>query len=221
MKKVLKYQIYHLAVYIFLTVILYRFSFKIDSQGKVLGASALTWIYLSWIFAGIHQVWILFFWRLELYYKKISNTLGRKGFLIFKIGFVTFIFSRFIPIIPISLLTRNTLKLNYYMKTIIIIGTTPFILWTAFSVIFYFGINRTFGADHFFVEYRSKNLEKRGIYKYIKNSMYAILILIVYHPGLFYGSAFGLIFALFQHLMVWTHYFCTEKPDLKMIYGRS
>ena len=28
----------------------------------------------------------------------------------------------------------------------------------------------------------------------------------------------GIISALAHHILVWTHYFCTEKPDLKEIY---
>ena len=41
----------------------------------------------------------------------------------------------------------------------------------------YFGITRASGADHFIPSYRDKNLEKRGIYKYIPNVMYTVVLL--------------------------------------------
>ena len=39
------------------------------------------------------------------------------------------------------------------------------------------------------------------------------------HPGLFFESKLGLIAAACHHCFVWFHYFCTEKPDLREIYG--
>ena len=113
------------------------------------------------------------------------------------------------------------MELNPVLRIILIVVTTPLILWAIYSVLFYFSINRAFGADHFFPEYKNKSLEKRGTFKYIPNSIYTVLLLLLYHPGLFYGSALGLVTALIHHLFVWTHYYCTEKPDLKEIYGSN
>ena len=29
----------------------------------------------------------------------------------------------------------------------------------------------------------------------------------------------GLVVAAFSHAYIWVHYFCTERPDMKLIYG--
>ena len=29
----------------------------------------------------------------------------------------------------------------------------------------------------------------------------------------------ALVVALFSHAYIWVHYFCTDRPDMKLIYG--
>ncbi len=78
---------------------------------------------------------------------------------------------------------------------------------------------RASGADHFDPAYRARGLETRGIYRYVRNPMYAVVLLLIYHPALFHHSRLGLVVAAAQHAFVWCAYFCSEKPDLKTIYG--
>jgi len=33
------------------------------------------------------------------------------------------------------------------------------------------------------------------------------------------GTLAALAAALFQHACIWVHYYCTEKPDMELIYG--
>ena len=60
---------------------------------------------------------------------------------------------------------------------------------------------------------------KKGTFKYFGNTMYTIILLSLYHPALLWQSEFGLIFVLLQHILVWAHYYCTEKPDMEVLYG--
>lgn len=83
----------------------------------------------------------------------------------------------------------------------------------------YFGITRPFGADHFDPAYRRAPLETRGIFKYVPNSMCVVVLLVLYHPGLLWHSSLGLVAAASHHAFVWCHYFCTERPDMREIYG--
>jgi len=56
------------------------------------------------------------------------------------------------------------------------------------------------------------------------NPLYTYLIyglLILYLPGLLLLSKAALIVALFNHVYVWVHYYCTERPDMKVIYGKT
>ncbi len=220
MSKVLRYQGYHLLFYVVIGALLYASILQFpDGDRLVWGLSAREMILLSWIFAALHQGWIAFFWRTELYLGKIGAWFGPAGFTIFRIGFVTFASARLLLLIPISLATADTAAIPRALSVGLIVVTTPFILWGLYSVFAYFGANRAFGADHFDPAYRQAALEQRGIFRYIPNSMYTVVLLVLYHPGLLWHSWPGLIAAAAHHALVWTHYFCTEKPDMKEIYG--
>ncbi len=221
MKKLFKYQGYHLLAYIILGLfLLFICSETEESKKTIWRMTANQWVLFSWIFAGIFQAWIFIFWRLELYYGKIKKWFGNSGFPVFRAGFVLLGSLRLLPIIPISVLTGNTIEINNWISYALILITTPLILWCMYSVTFYFGINRLFGADHFYSKYREGTLEKRGIFKYLPNSIYTVMLLIFYHPGLFFHSSLGLLTALIHHIFVWVHFFCAEKPDMKEIYGK-
>ena len=72
MKKVLKNQHYHLLGYIIIGIMLYFSSRQFpESNDRILFLTARKWILFSWILAAIHQGWVLFFWRFELYAGKI------------------------------------------------------------------------------------------------------------------------------------------------------
>jgi len=219
MQKMLKNQLFHLLGYALLTGALYYLFNDISLTGTLLGLTAGKWLVLSWICAFMHQFWVALFWRTELYGGHITKKFGKKGFTIYRAGFVALGFVRLFSIIPISYLTRGSLHINPQLSYGIIIFTTPLILWALYSVIFYFGINRAFGADHFSKRYREETLELRGTYRFIPNSMYSVVLLLLYHPALLYLSTEGLAAALIHHIFVWVHYFCTEKPDMDEIYG--
>jgi len=74
------------------------------------------------------------------------------------------------------------------------------------------------GIDHFDSSYGDRPLVKEGIYRYVNNGMYLFGVAIIWIPGLVYLSKAALLSALFTHLYIWVHYYCTEKPDMKRIY---
>jgi hypothetical protein len=49
--------------------------------------------------------------------------------------------------------------------------------------------------------------------------MYAFGFLLIWFPGLWYASLAALAAALFSHLYIWVHYYCTERPDMQRIYA--
>ena len=220
MKKMFQYQFYHLAAYLILGVILITgTTFLPHDQKRLWGMTVMQWTIFSWIFAGPFQAWVVILWRLEYHSAFLSSRFGKNGFTIFRAGFVILALLRLLPLVPISLLTQGSLNIPRWIAWIITALTTPFIIWGLYSVFAYFGINRAFGGDHFFEKYREKTLVKKGTFKYIPNSMYTIVLLGLYHPGLMLMSTTGLLAALIHHLFVWVHYFCTEKPDIKVIHS--
>ena len=220
MKKILQHQGYHLLAFLLLGALLhYTTQVYPDGPRRVWGLSASQWIWLSWIAAGVFQFWITFFWRMELYGGRISAWMGAAGFPVYRAGYVVFGLLRLFPVVPISIASPATASVPLWVSLPFLIVTIPLSLWGLYGAAVYFGVTRASGADHFDPAYREKNLETRGIYKYTPNVMYAVVLLALYHPGLVWQSAPGLIAAAVHHAFVWVHYFCTEKPDMKEIYG--
>ena len=54
---------------------------------------------------------------------------------------------------------------------------------------------------------------------YTSNGMYVFGFFLIWFPGLWYASLAALAAALFSHLYIWVHYYCTERPDMLRIYG--
>lgn len=221
LNKVFKYQSFHLFAYLLCAAVLYLYFKGVSSPRSIVGLNVRQWVLVSWMFAGLFHLWILLSWRLELFYQKMSQWFGKAAFTVHRVGFVALAGGALLPLIAVSSLTSNTAGIDSKIRLVLIVVSTIPILWALYSVAFYFSINRAFGADHFFKEYRSKNLERRGIFKYIANSMYTVVLLLLYHPGLFFNSQAGLLLALLHHGFVWVHYFCTEKPDMKEIYSKA
>jgi hypothetical protein len=49
-------------------------------------------------------------------------------------------------------------------------------------------------------------------------AVYALVFLGLWAIALFAGSRAALAAALFQHSYIWVHYYCTEAPDMELIY---
>ena len=96
--------------------------------------------------------------------------------------------------------------------------TSPFEAF--YSVLKYFTLERAFGIDHFDKNYNDPFV-KKGIFRYTNNGMYIYGLMIFYLPGLLFLSKPALVVALFNHIYIWVHYFCTERPDMKLIYGKK
>jgi len=94
-------------------------------------------------------------------------------------------------------------------------------LYTLYSVKRYFGLKRAAGADHFEAKYQSMPLVKKGIFKFTSNGMYAFAFLLFWAIAVCFGSVAALLVAVFSHVYIWVHYYCTERPDMEYIYGNS
>jgi Phospholipid methyltransferase len=184
------------------------------------GVSAFEWVVFSWILAGLHQGSIAAAWRLELHHGLVSAYLGKRGgFLVHRIVYVLTGGLRLLAVIPISLTTAHTLAVPPWVSIPLLAISMPFTVWGLWCALAYFGLDRAAGVDHFDPA-RRQGFEQRGLYNYIGNVMYTVVLLMLYHPGLVFQSALGLVVAAAHHAFVWVHYWCTEKPDLREIYGQ-
>jgi len=80
---------------------------------------------------------------------------------------------------------------------------------------------RALGIDHFDPAWRSAPFVRQGIFRFTRNGMYVYGFLLMWVPGLWWGSAAALAVALFNHLYIWVHYYATELPDMARIYGAA
>lgn len=220
MRKLFEGQGYHLLVFAGIGLLTYFAMLQFPEHDKsIWRLTVMAWFAVSWFGGGAHNAFGWFFWRLQLHYSAVTRLLGRAGFPLCIAGFLLLVVVRYLPLVPVAIATRGSLPVPQPVTLGLIVFTTPLILWCLYSVHRHFGFVRACGADHFDAKYRGSELEKRGIFRYMRNPLYAVGFLVFYHPGLLHQSAPALLLAAAHHALLWAHYFYTEKPDMREIYG--
>jgi hypothetical protein len=164
------------------------------------------------------MVWLL--WRGQLYHGWMTSWFGQNDFLVFRLLFTLLFVARPVSIILLGVSNFNTLLLHpfvaYALAGILFI---PF-AYTMYSVARYFGINRAYGIDHFDPSFRNKPFVKQGMFRYTDNAMYKFGFLILWSIALVCLSKAALLAAAFNHIYIWVHFYFTELPDIRFIYGK-
>ena len=210
-----KYQIWHLGGTIVLFYIGFQFIDFSNNTNTFLGINAFTWFLIAMTIPLVHQTYVWICWRSELCWKSISNTIGFKGYVII---FFILIISRLSAIVLCFVDYGSLYKPGWLAW---ILGFILFIhgAYTMYSVKKYFGFLRAAGADHFDPKYRNLPFENRGIFKWTPNAMYVFAIGIPFSFAVATGSQSMFVVAIYTYISIWLHYFCTEKPDIAIIYN--
>lgn len=177
------------------------------------------WFVFAIASAVAHQGWVWLCWRLELHADWLSRTFGSAGFPLYGVGFAVLAGWRLAALTGLAIADRGSLaelSRELTLAGFLLLGPIAYLLY---SVARYFTFRRALGADHFDPAYREMPLETRGIFRYTRNGMYIYGVLVVWLPGLFAASSAALLAAAFHHTYIWVHYLCTEKPDMRRIYG--
>ena len=191
-------------------------------SGSFWNLSTKTWLILAVLVPILHQVFVVFCWRAELYYGWLTKTFGDKAFKIWAVGFMILFSARPITIIGLAISNSGTFILSSWLRWSLSGVFLLLVIYLAYSVAKYFGIERALGMDHFQPEkYRDLPFVKQGIYRWIPNSMYLVGFLFLWVPGLLLSSKAALLAALFNHLYIWVHYYFTEYPDMLFIYQKK
>jgi protein-S-isoprenylcysteine O-methyltransferase Ste14 len=222
LKKIFEKQLLHLLYLVLLLVGLFLFS-NVDGfrKGELWGIETITWLYSFVGITVIHQVFVWFCWRTELYAGWLSMWFGHRAFAVYALLFFIFIISRPLFITFLAIANKETIPISHTFSVILVIILAAPSIYLMYSIVRYFGFNRAFGMDHFDGSYRRKALVKKGIFRYTRNGMYVYGLLILWIPGVLFSSLTALAAALFSHIYIWVHYFCTEKPDMGFIYGQE
>lgn len=190
--------------------------------GQLGGISTGTWLAIAIGVPVLHQVYVLLAWRSELHHSAISRRFGKeRGFRLYTIGFFLLFGARPLSILLVAISNRGTLGMSPAVAfTIAGVLLVPWV-YLGYSVHRYFGFKRAVGGDHFDVSYRELPLVTGGIFRYTGNAMYTFGFILLWILGLVFLSQAALLAALFNHLYIWVHYYSTELPDMRLIYGRD
>lgn len=211
--------------YLLLIVLLLCVYFLATSDmlsGQLWGIGTQTWFWIAIAVPVLHQIVVALLWRAELYHRKMTDWFGEKSFLVFKVIFTILFIGRPITLILLGVSSANTLHLNATLAYVLaVLLFIPF-AYTMFSVFHYFGIDRAYGEDHFKPSvYESRPFVRQGMFKYTNNAMYKFGFLILWVIALVFLSKAALLVAAFSHLYIWVHFYFTELPDIKYIYGNQ
>jgi len=164
----------------------------------------------------MHQIFVWFAWRLELRSSAISKVFG---FQLFLVVFFGLFLLRFISLAMLGWLDAGSLEIRAGFKYFLTLICLFPGLYAMYSVKRYFGLERAAGADHFETKYQAMAFVKKGLFRYTNNGMYIYAFLLFWAIAIYFSSIAALLVALFSHLYIWVHYYCTERPDMDYIYG--
>ena len=193
--------------------------FPLFFLGAFWGLSAETWLWIGIIAAILHQLYVMIIWRVQLETQWLTANLPRIGYIAYLVDYTMMLIARIGAIVLVALANRETLFIPAAARwTTALILAIPF-AWLVHSIIKYYGFKRMAGAEHFELSSRDTGWAGQGIFKYVPNAIYVFGPLAFYIPGFLLASPASLLLALFNHLYLWIHYFCTELPNLRRIYG--
>ena len=224
MKAIFHHQIWHLLAILLLVggLQIMVTHFGLISDGVLWGLETRVWFWLAILIPIMHQIYVWLVWRLELYQQTFTSRYGlSKAFKGYAIGFSLLFIGRLVLVIVLALSDANTLPLPPLVATLLAVIIAIPVIYLFYSVKKYFTLERAFGMDHFDRNYSRKKFERRGIFQYTDNAMYIFGLMVLYLPGLLFLSQLALIVALFNHLYIWVHYYCTELPDMQEIYSQT
>jgi len=188
-------------------------------DGALWGLGTRVWFWIAVGVAVAHQVYVWLVWRTELHAGLMSRALGGAAFTLYAAGFSVLGIARVAAVFALAATNRGSVDVAPVVGQILgVVALVP-ALYLFYSVRRYFSFRRAFGIDHFDPAYRSLPFERRGIFRFTSNGMYVFGFMLLWAPALWWASAAALAAAGFNHLYIWVHYYATERPDMRRIYG--
>ncbi|MGF1577232.1 MAG: methyltransferase [Cyanophyceae cyanobacterium] len=183
------------------------------------GLTDRQWTVMLVAVVTLHQWMVWLIWRLQICFGGLSRLLGQADLVVWALLFFPFLAARIVLLGIVGLSNGGSLGLPLTLA--LVAGGLMALpaLFTLWSVHRYFGWIRALGGDHFRARYWQLPLVKEGIFRYSPNAMYTFGFLMTWAIALWLDSRVALLMALFQHAYIWVHYYCTEKPDLDVLYG--
>ena len=188
---------------------------------RLFGVGGAVWFALALGVPVLHQAFVWLAWRSELCFGTLSGWLGSRAFLIYRILFFILFWSRPATLILLGIADRDSLPIPVFVRVGLCLLLAIPAAYTLYSVVRYFGMARASGGDHFEERYRSLPMVTRGMFRFSSNAMYAYAFLMFWAIAIAAASWAALVAAAFSHAYIWVHFYCTERPDMKLIYADS
>jgi hypothetical protein len=211
----------HFTFLFFLIIISYVFAAPALGDGLWLGLSDRTWYWLAVGLTVLHQALVWIVWRVQLGWGLLTRLFGKADLAIWGILFIPLLIARPILLFGLAMSDQGSMQLHRDLE--ITLGHLLLLptIYTLYSVGHYVGLERALGGDHFRKKYRELPMVSEGAFRWSGNAMYAFAFLGFWSIAFLRGSLAALSFAIFQHAYIWVHYYCTEQPDMALIYGAS
>jgi len=188
--------------------------------GALWGIATRGWFWIAVGIAVTHQVYVWVCWRAQLHAQLLTRLLGPAAFPSYAVGFSILGIARVVAVFLLAAAGAGTATgVDPVVLRALALVALAGALYLFYSVKRYFTFKRAFGIDHFDPSYRTMPMVKGGIFRFTANGMYVYGFLLIWVPGLWSGAVAALVAALFNHLYIWVHYFATERPDMRRIYG--
>jgi len=209
----------HLAIMALMTLGAFSLLANPTNAPRMLGLTSHGWAVTSISLAIVHQIIVAIVFRLQLHRNMMTTMFGRRDMIVWAVIFMPLLIARPLSIIMVGWSDSTTL--TSWRIAEIIPGTILVLvaLWAMHSVLYYFTLPRALGGDHFRDHYAEMPLVRDGAFKYTDNAMYGVVFLAFWGIALLFGSWNALVVALFQHAYIWVHMYCTEAPDMALIYN--
>jgi hypothetical protein len=188
-------------------------------EGSYFGVSPICWAYIALAIPLIHQSMVAVVFRAQLHLNLMVRIFGDRALKIWGVMFLPVLVARPVSLLIAGLADMGSLAGDRNLQLIAgAILLIPAVVGMH-SVIKYFTINRALGGDHFYDKYANMPMVTEGIFKYSANAMYGFVFLGLWGIALLTGSWNAIVLALFNHAYIWVHMYCTEGPDMDVIYS--
>lgn len=189
--------------------------------GMFWAISTPQWFWLAIVLAITHQIFVWFCWRTQLHERLLNRIFGNLSFPIYASCFFIIGVLRISSVFALAISNHDTLPFDVTILRILAVIALISAAYVFYSVGRYLSFKRASGIDHFDASYRSLPLVRKGIFLFTRNGIYTFGFLFFWVPALWCASMAALCVALFNHIYIWVHYYSTELPDMKRIYGED
>lgn len=221
MRHLLRGQLQHLLFVVLLVPGLYALARPGLSGGVAFGISDQRWLLLMVIVVLTHQIIVAAVFRLQLAFSLMTRLFGSRDMIVWGSVFLPLLILRVITLVGLAHASSGSMAIPWWIANPLAVILIVPALYTLYSVFRYFGLGRALGGDHFRESYRTMPFEARGMFRYSSNAMYSFAFLLLWAIALVTQSRAALAAAAFQHAYIWVHWYCTEAPDIEVLFPKK